>query len=174
MRKTAAALVCLGIIMGATAFAAERPQYEIDASYDKATSRLSASEKVTFVNETGTALTEVHFNVYANKTYLPDERKRLLFFQNYFKVNAFPYGLHESNFAVSSVTAGGVPLSYSFTGTYRTAMVVTLAQPLAPGASVTFDIAFALTLPNQYGLLAQYRDVHCFAHWYPVLSVFKG
>jgi len=164
----AGALLCLS-----SAFAAERPHYEIDATFDKATSRLTATEKVTYVNDTGKEQSEVHFNIYANKKYLLDERNRLLFFQNYFKVNAFPYGLHDTDFALGSVASQGKTLPYTIEGAYSTAMVVALPVPLAPGASVTFDISFTMKLPHQYGLLAYYRDVYCFAHWYPVLSVYK-
>lgn len=150
-----------------------QPRYHLKVSFDTDAHFLSAVEKVRFVNTTGTTLTELHFNIYPNKILDPEERKKLEFYQNYFKVNMFPNGIQDPDFKIKTVEGNGRLLQYAIEGPFLTVLNVSLDSPLKQGEEIEITIEFTLKLPNIYGILGYYRDVSCLGHWYPELSVYK-
>ena len=168
---------CIFIFSGSAVFAADdlpdAPRYTIKAEFDAANHRITASETVRYVNTTGLVLNELHFNIYANKQYSREERRKVGFFQNYFKANMFPSGPHSADFKINSATCAGLPLQYFIEGQYQTALRLMLDKPLEPGEAVQVDFDFSVVLPNQYGLLGYSLGVNYCAYWYPMLSVYK-
>ena len=75
-------------------------RYTIKAEFDDVSKSVTAQETVRFVNTTGQVLSEIHFNIFLNKQYTQEERRRIGFYQNYFKTNMFPFGLQSADFKI--------------------------------------------------------------------------
>jgi len=151
----------------------KHPYYNLKIDFDTDSHFLTAVETIRFANTTGTPLTELHFNTYANKVYTAEERKIISFYQNYFKVNMFPNGIQNPEFKISAIRSGRNPLEYSIEGPFSTILIVLLDTPLQEGEVIEVTMEFSLKLPNIYGLVGHYKGVSYLGHWYPVLSVYK-
>ncbi len=160
--------------IGAVEPAGSFPQYDLKINLSIREHNLEAVERVNFTNDTGVPLSELHFNIYANKQYTKKEINKIGFYENFFKVNMFPDGIKGADFKIKSVTNLDKPLAYTIEGPALTVMNVKLDKPLPPGEKLELEIGFALKLPHAFGILGYFKGISYLGHWYPVLSVYKG
>jgi hypothetical protein len=135
----AAALLWVG-----AAEAATPTRYEIVADLDVARARVEATQRTTYVNETGQPLPSLVFDVTPA----------------YFRA-----------FTLKSATVAGQAAQTSADGVI---LDVRLPAPLAPGASATVELAYTVQVPqpgsNRFGSAG---GIIALGNWYPVLFPFR-
>ncbi|MBI3602364.1 MAG: BamA/TamA family outer membrane protein [Candidatus Omnitrophica bacterium] len=152
------------------AAAGELPRYQIQATLDTALKTITATQRVTFTNNTSQPMSDVYFHVYSNRQYTPLERSFMLRYASYFKVDPPPH-FTENHFKISRLQVDALDASFSFEGKDQTLLRIPLKTPLAAGASTTVAMDFTLTVPHSFGRFGWYQDIMALARWYPILSV---
>ncbi len=150
----------------------EYPRYEITASLDIAKHRISARQKVTYVNNSGQELNELFFHVYPHRTYTPEDVRFLYRYAGYFKINPFPEGFQSGDLRMNAVSSSGTELVFSEDGKDRTLLRVQLHAPLPPGESVEIDMDYVVDIPHSFGRFGWHKNIISLTRWYPILSVF--
>jgi len=161
----------------------QRADYSIKATLDTAAKRLSATEQIRYTNNSPDTLRFVWMQVDQN-LFRPGSTGSLLFAaESRFGGAGFPGG-----FDIATLTQSAPPRPAG-TGSRKrapapvatpvkfrvddTMMYVELAQPIAPGATTVFDIAYQLNIP-EHGADRMGRDGNLFelAQWYPRMAVY--
>lgn len=165
-------LVCL-IIFSHTALAFEHPKYVISAEIDTVQKKITASQKVTFTNNTQNPTSELYFHIYPNRQYTKAEKQMLMRYAGFFKVNPYPEGFQTSKFDILSVMQGDENLSYTIEGKDKTLLKLTLPKQLSPGESIEVSLDYSLTIPHAYGRFGWHKNITALSRWYPILSVYN-
>jgi len=164
----------------------QRADYLIKATLDTADRRIDATEQIRYSNHSPDTLRFVWMQVDQN-LFRPGSTGSLLFAaESRFGGAGFPGG-----FDILSLTQTSVPAARP-AGTRRrapaagpatetplehrvddTMMYVELAQPLAPGATTVFDLAYRFNVP-EHGADRMGRDgsLYEIAQWYPRMAVY--
>ena len=164
----------------------QRADYLIKATLDTADRRIDATEQIRYTNRSPDTLRFVWMQVDQN-LFRPGSTGSLLFAaESRFGGAGFPGG-----FDILSLTQTPVPAARP-AGTRRrapaagpatetplehrvddTMMYVELAQPLAPGATTVFDLAYRFNVP-EHGADRMGRDGSLYevAQWYPRMAVY--
>ena len=158
--------------------------YEIDAHLDTDTKSLDATEKITYKNLTGQPLSYIPFHLYLN-AFRPQS--------SFTSETHFTGGIRDSEkdddypkeklggIDISKIDADGygdLTKQMHFTAPDdgnmldHTVMQVELTRPLAPGASITFHLAFHDQFPISIARNGYKRDFIMGGQWYPKPGVF--
>ncbi len=129
-------------------------RYTIEAELDYNLKRLTASQQVTFRNNTGASLEQLVFHVY------PNREPRI------FNLESVTL---EGSAEAPSATLEGARLS------------IPLAEPLAPGCHVTLNLQYELSIPHmgagffpRQGYLGYSDQQLNLALWFPMLAHYTG
>jgi hypothetical protein len=147
------------------------PRYEIDARLDLTRKMVTAVERVEFTNRSPVAVNDLVFHVYPR--YRVQEKDRLILSKTMETLRLSPdealdtKGRRES---ITSVRVGAKDAAFSFDPKNDTILVVPLGRSVAPGQSVTVEIAFTLELPNYWGRWGNHGGITYLLNWYPVLA----
>ncbi len=152
-------------------FAADYPQYKIEATIDVVQKKISAFEIVQFTNTTLRPLKEIFFHIYPNRRFTDEEKKFIFQYGSYFKVNPFPEGFQSGKMDIRFVQAGQQVVSFSIEGEDQTLLRVPLAQELHPGETLDLKIDFTVHIPHAYGRFGFHENIFALSRWYPILSV---
>lgn len=124
----------------ATAADAAAPRYEITIDLDVARSRYEATQRTTYVNETGAPLATLAFSVTPA----------------YFRA-----------FALHSTTVAGQAATSALDGTV---LDVRLPAPLAPGATAIVELVYRVQVPSPGSIrFGSAGGILALGNWYPVL-----
>jgi hypothetical protein len=144
----------------------QHPRYTIDAELDPATSTLTGSERVVYVNRSPDTLAQLAVHLR----------------QNAFRAGSPRRGEAPvtDGMTLKRVAADGTPLSeHTEPGASgytvdATVMWITLAAPLLPRDSVTLEIAWSYIPPLTPSDGRQGRDDHLYflGYWYPQIAVY--
>ncbi len=145
--------------------------YRINATLDTSGKMLTGYQKVTLVNTSGNAISEVYFYIYPNREYSPQEKRFMLRYGGYFKVNPFPAGYQKPDYEIANVKAGGQAAAFSIEGEDKTLLKINLAKPLSPDESIEMEMNFSAKIPHAYGRFGWHDDIFALARWYPLLAV---
>jgi hypothetical protein len=162
----------------------QRADYAIKATLDTAAKRLSATEQIRYTNNSPDSLRFVWMQVDQN-LFRPGSTGSLLFAaESRFGGAGFPGG-----FEIASLTQSAPPAPPAGTGRRKrtpppeatpvkfrvddTMMYVELAQPIAPGGTTVFDLAYQFNIP-EHGADRMGRDgsLYEIAQWYPRMAVY--
>ena len=162
----------------------QRADYSIKATLDTAAKRLSATEQIHYTNNSPDTLRFVWMQVDQN-LFRPGSTGSLLFAaDSRFGGAGFPGG-----FEIASLTQTAPPARPTGTGSRKrvpvpeaapvkfrvddTMMYLALAQPIAPGATTVFDLAYQFNIP-EHGADRMGRDGNLYeiAQWYPRMAVY--
>jgi hypothetical protein len=142
--KLCVAALAAALLSAGAAEAATPTRYEIVADLDVARARVDATQRTTYVNDTGQPLSSLVFAVTPA----------------YFRA-----------FTLKSASVGGQPVT---TGADGTILEVKLPAPLAPGASTAVELAYTVQVPtpgsNRFGSAG---GIIALGNWYPVLFPFR-
>lgn len=153
-------------------WAADPPNYDIEATIDVSSKLISAHQRVVFINRTSKPTEALYFHVYPNRMYTPKEKAFLLRYAGYFKVDPYPDGFPKDVFQIQNATRGNETLLFAIEGEDRTILKVALGKALGPGEAVTVDLHFTLKIPHAYGRFGWNEKVIALSRWYPILSVY--
>ncbi len=152
----------------------ELPRYDITASIDTESHKITAIQKVIFTNNSGKPLNEINFHIYPHRKYTPREIRFMYRFAGYFKVNPFPEGFQSGDLKINSIESSGRPLAYKIEGDDQTILKVNLDSPLEPGQFREIKLDFILEIPHCWNRLGWHNDIITLTRWYPILSVLNG
>ena len=115
--------------------------YTIDATLDTRAHALHARERIEYRNATGPELTRLYFHLLPNafrdgRTAYAREAARLPWAAN--PLDWIPWGSRRGFVAIRSVRVGGRAAAFTV---HETVMEIPLATPLAPGDSLSIEIA---------------------------------
>ncbi|MCM3039762.1 M1 family metallopeptidase [Paenibacillus motobuensis] len=147
-------------------------QYQINARLDEKNMHILGSETVMFRNTTEDTMHELVFHTFADanrsKATQPDMFKRtneeILKDNPKLTPDDFLGGID-----MKKVTANGQSLTYE---NKNQALIVSLAQGLKPGESITLQLEFDVKIPYGSERLSYYKDIINGAHAFPVLAVY--
>jgi hypothetical protein len=173
----------------------QRADYVIKATLDTAAKRIDATEQIRYTNHSPDTLRFVWMQVDQN-LFRPGSTGSLLFAaESRFGGAGFPGGFDVASLTQSAApakapmgtrrrTPAGGPATAAATARDATAtplehrvddtmMYVELAQPLAPGATTVFDLAYHFNIP-EHGADRMGREgsLYEMAQWYPRMAVY--
>jgi len=156
------------------AWAFEDVRYDIRARFDPAASTLTATQKLSFVNDSGRPLREVYLRIYPNHRYSPREKRNLYKYASYFKTDPFPEGFEQGALTVTSLKDGAQKdLSFFVEGADETLLRVDLPDACPAGETCVLEMDFAVKIPHHLGRFGRYKDTFALNRWYPLLVVYE-
>lgn len=148
--------------------------YKINASLDDKTDIITATEELTYYNNSPDELSFVYFHLYNNAqtkgSYLED-----LYKNNKIKVKFGKYQEQGLGTVVSKITSNGVDLKMELD---NTVLKVYLPTPLKSGENITFKLDFKTyfdngSIRNRMKMFNAFGYKHYdVVHWYPRISVY--
>lgn len=164
------------LIFTETIFANNSPTYKLNCVLDDQNHILKASQKIIFTNNYKKDIKEIFFHIYPNRKYSEQEKKFILQYAGYFKIDPFPEGFQNGELNIGSIKKNNKELIYKIEGKDRTILKVELDKPLSFGETVELDIEFEIFIPHSYGRfgwhsMAGESRIISLCRWYPILSV---
>ncbi|HVV55918.1 MAG TPA: M1 family metallopeptidase, partial [Mucilaginibacter sp.] len=148
-----------------------RANYHIKASIDTATKTLSATEEITYINNSPDALQFLWLQLDQN-TYKKDARS------NFLTGMEPPAANHTKGYEFENVSLnyGDVKKGADYIVS-DTRMQIRLAKPLQSGGAMKIDITYHYTIPGAFGGRTDYTDtkngkIYEIAQWYPRMCVY--
>ncbi|WP_309120017.1 M1 family metallopeptidase [Paenibacillus sp.] len=151
----------------------ERTTYEIDATFDPASRRLTGTTVALARNDAAVATSEARWTAYLNAfsaeairardPVLPEHRKRAY-------AVAAPDAL-DGRLAAVHASVDGVPAAAERRGQ---TIVVALPEPWAPGEWRRIELAWEATLPAVHHRFGAADDAYWFGNALPILAAFDG
>jgi len=167
-------LIWVGFLISGNVFALE-PVYELDLKLDSTSHTIETKEKVIFTNPTDKSINEIYFHIYPHKRYTEKEKKFILRYAGYFKVNPYPEGFQSGDWEIISTQIntdrGKINTDYFIEGQDKTILRVDLPQALKPKEKVEIEIDFKLKIPHANGRFGWHRNIISLHRFYPILSV---
>ncbi len=161
------------LLSAQTAAAEDLPQYSIKARIDTQKKTVHATQTVRFTNNHQVEIDSLYFHIYPNRKFTDQEKKFILRYGAYFKVNPFPDGFQEASLTFQSVVLGNQPIPYEIQGKDHTLLRIPLPASLHPGESIEVELDYTVSLPHAYGRLGWHENILTLSRWYPILSVFN-
>ncbi len=155
-----------------TAYFQQDVEYRIEAKLDDAADVLHGEARMTYTNRSPDTLDRLYFHLYLN-AFRPNSawaRRELEYGERRFQ----DLGPDEWAFErLKSVEVEGTPVQPIYPGAPDSTVVeIPLPEPLAPGETVTVDLAWdarTSTLPRRQGRRGRHWD---FAQWFPIVAVY--
>lgn len=144
--------------------------YAIDAVFCDEEKKLTAVEKVDYVNNKETILNTICFNVYGKAfsepvAIKPYSKQKIL--------DCFPNGVNYGDVVIKSVLVNNKVATFNFVGVDKTALEVVLFEPLYADERVEIVIEFELFLANCTHRLGYNENSVNLGNWYPIAAVFE-
>lgn len=145
--------------------------YSIDAVFCDSEKKISAVEKVDYINNTGEVLNNICFNLYGKAfsdtaTIKPYSRSKIQ--------ECFPNGLNYGDMIINSVLVNGKNVEVEIVGEDNNALNVSMFEPLYSQDKVTITIDFTLYLANCTHRLGYNNGKINLGNWYPVVAVYEN
>jgi hypothetical protein len=152
-----------------TEYFQQTADYDINCSLDIDAKMLTGTERITYTNNSPDTLKRYFIHLYPNAWRSKDSE----LYQDYFPGTwDFISGLPEENrgwIEIDTLTVGGEPANFRVRGTILTG---NFARPLAPGATVVFDMTFREKIRKRIGRSGYVGNHYDMAQWYPKMAVY--
>lgn len=155
--------------------------YRIDATLDPVKHTVDGRQRLTWRNRSAQPVCALYLHLYLNafegpgSTFNTEERERGFGFRSGVEVKDGDWGYT----TLKRVQQGGRALKWSFVhpdsgpATDRTVVRLDLAEPVAPGASTTLDIAFFNQMPRVSARTGYFGSFHLIGQWFPKIGVLE-
>lgn len=145
--------------------------YSIDAVFCDEEKKVTAVEKIDYINNTETILDSVCFNLYGKafsesatvKPYAKNKAEA-----------CFPNGINYGDLEIKTVSVENSIVEIKFVGVDNNALEVSLLEPLYAGDRVTIVIEFVLYLANCTHRLGYMDGKINLGNWYPIASIYEN
>ncbi len=147
------------------------PSYEIDAKLDLTRKVVTAVERVRFTNRSNAPVHELVFHVYPR--YRVKDSDKVVLSKTLEVLRLSPDEAMDptgGRLSVSTVKVGAAAARFTFDPKDDTILVVPLTRAVAPGGTISAEIAFALELPGYWGRWGNHNGITYLLNWYPVLA----
>jgi len=139
--------------------------YEINAEFDEKAHTISASQSVTFVNNSEDMLKNIYFHLYANSFKKVQVAERNI-------ANCYYNGESYGKIDISRITIGGVDYqNYDATGEL---LKLDLDTSLQPQKSVEICFEYEVQVPNCTHRFGYGENTYNLNNFYPVVCVYDG
>ncbi|MFA5088406.1 MAG: M1 family aminopeptidase [Candidatus Omnitrophota bacterium] len=152
--------------------AGEYPQYVIEAQIDCGRKQITARQVVRFTNNTSHEIREIPFHLYPHRRYTRAEKKFMMRFAGYFKINPYPEGFQSGDLRIHSVRLAGEEAPFKIEGKDETILTVPLKAALRPAETMEITLEYVVDIPHAYGRFGWHDDIIKLSRWYPILAVY--
>ena len=148
---------------------AKLTEYDIECTLDGHT--LSATQKVSYINNTESAIDELKFNLFANAF-----RKDAVFspISAQYLSRAYPNGMSYGDININQVYVDDKSASYEICGKDKNILSVNLGKQLFPDEKINLTIKFELNLANVVARTGYNNSSINLANFYPILCVYEN
>ncbi|KAA9353722.1 M1 family metallopeptidase [Larkinella humicola] len=162
--------------------------YQIQVELNTATKRLEGKETLVWKNPSNEFVRDLQFHLYLNafrnlqSTFMRESGGQL---RGEFIDKNDPESFGSIDIVSIKTRAGASGKAENLTGNYRfiqpddanaddrTVIRVPLSKPVAPGESITLDIAFRAKLPKIFARTGYSRDFFLIGQWFPKIGVYE-
>ena len=133
--------------------------------------KISACEKITYINSTGEKLDYICLHLYARAF------RDGAIVKPYTSLNAatcFPNGISYGDIEITGVSVNGESKTFELVGEDEDVLKIAFGFSLDKNKSILIDIDFNLTIPNSTHRLGYFKDNINLGNWYPVICKFEG
>ena len=141
-------------------------KYYIDATYEPESQTLVCEQSVLYTNNTGDALGEICFFLYANSFSEVASTKA------YFN-KTYPNGEDFGKIEFESIYVNGQPTNYAISDG-KNILTLTLDNTLFPQECVKIDLKYTVFLANVRHRLGYYDDTANFGNFFPIVCVHEN
>ena len=171
MRRYVAAFLGVLLCLFTSTTAHGRPSYELTVRVDVERRSLSGHARITFTNDSASALTRVLLWRYPDRFAV-----RPVALNDYNRYWIYPYRYNPASLTVDAARLAGQPVAFTLQdhprAGPRTLLQVTLAKALPPGATAQLDLDYRIQLPDRYGVFGCFRHACVLGGgFYPMLPV---
>ncbi|HEX3152856.1 MAG TPA: M1 family aminopeptidase [Gemmataceae bacterium] len=157
------------------------PRYDFNIAIDASGRKVEVVQQATWTNNTGQPIEQLVFNVHSHFT-PPKTAKEIDQYTRLLEIFRIPareaiffkeaFELHK----IDGLTKVGADwkrseLKHLWNKELATALIVVLPEPLAPGASATVELHYAMDLPEVQGRWGHWKGVTFLTNWHPVFAV---
>ncbi len=157
--------------------AANRPEYDLQITFDKTTHFANIRERVIWKNETQSSTTQLaftfnpHYQVPASDALLFKKTLELLRLQPSLGIDTTGKMGDIKSAQLIRPGAAPAPLKWSYEEKNSTALRFELPEPVRPGQTVTVELDVVVRLPNKQGRWGYYEGVTFLSNALPLLAV---
>lgn len=144
--------------------------YDISAVLDEQTMTVSATETVSFINQTDVVLENVCFNFYPRAF---RESSEVLPYTTKNMAKVFPNGIDYGDGTIENVKLNGKPISFSYVNESQTAICIDFEKPLEPKHKAEVEIKFSVKLANCTHRLGYFNGTVALGNFFPILAVYE-
>jgi hypothetical protein len=160
---------------------ADLPHYDFAINLDVCGHTAHVVQQCTWTNTGKKPVEQIVFNVHSHFTppKTPEEIEQLARLLELFRLNPGDGIFFHEAFQLEKVeglTKAGADwkrdeLKHQWNKDLATALIVQLAEPLAPGKSVTVALTYHMDLPQKQGRWGQWKGVTFLSNWHPVVAI---
>lgn len=171
-----ALIICVSALVacgggGLDEISKELTNYNIEASYDDAEHKLTASMTVDYINGYDIELDRVEFHLYPAAY---REGARFAPIEKSDEAKAYPSGKNYGGITVSKVTVGGNEREVTVSGSDEDILCVTLDDKLLPGGRVKIGVDFEVKLAGVRHRLGYNGKSVNLGNFYPIACVYEN
>lgn len=144
--------------------------YNITATLNDTDKTITASQMVSYVNESKVELSQVWFNLYP-AAYRKDAKVSPIELRDFSE--AYPNGASYGGIEINGVTVDGKTAVFEIGGEDANALIVNLSSPLLPTARVSINLDYTVTLANIRHRLGFAGGTINLGNWYPVACIYE-
>jgi len=145
--------------------------YTINASFNSAEMSLTADQKVNYINNSGTELSALKFNLFPaafrkDSAFKPVSNANIL--------RAYPGGMSYGDIKIQNVRLDGKTADYVICGQDQNILQINLPKKLGKGAAAVIEMDFKLSLPNVLHRFGYNQKTVNFGNWYPIMCAYAN
>lgn len=145
--------------------------YEINLNFEDKTQKITATQNVSYVNNTNSVLKTIKFHLYPQ--FFEEGATHTVVSQT--KMNtAYPNGMSYAEFNIDRVQVNNVEKSVVYENEFDSILSVELNNSLLPEERTNIVIDFSFTLPNCHHRFGYGENTINLANFYPIICVFEN
>ncbi len=145
--------------------------YSMDISLNTQEKRADISEKINYVNNTGSIIKQVKFHLYPQ--FFKSGAVGTVVAETHLN-DAYPHGMSYAEFDILGIKVGASEVGIKLSGEHDGILEVDLITSLTPNKSVEICIDFSLTLPNCEHRFGYGDNTINMANFYPIACVYEN
>ena len=144
--------------------------YEINLNLDVENKSVQASQKVDYINSTGSILKNLKLHLYvqnfkegATESVIDNTKLNL----------AYPNGMSYSDFEIERIFVNNTDLAIVYENEYNSILSIDLQNSLLPNERVVINIDYNFTIPNCHHRFGYSENTINLANFYPIMCVYE-
>ncbi|QEK10946.1 M1 family metallopeptidase [Crassaminicella thermophila] len=143
-------------------------QYDIDIVFSPKDATIKGIQRINYVNNEETPLSEVYFHLYPNSF---RKKETAPFLMDDFD-RAYPDGFKPGFIDVKKVCIGNKQVNYTLKGKGKTIMKIVLPHAIKPKDKILIEMEYTVKIPPARERFGYKEDTFNIGNWYPVVAVY--